>query len=208
MRIAFIGLGQMGGPMATNLLRAGHTLVVYDVRRDAAASHLAAGATWAMHPAAAAREADLTITSLPGPAQIEQVALGPVGILEGAAPGTVFIDASTSSPKLIRRIHATFAERGIHVLDAPVSGETRGAKQGTLQFMVGGAEEIYDRIRPVLLQMGDKVSHMGVIGSGAIAKLCHNALFHSANLALAEVFTLGVKAGVKPEKLLERAFRN
>jgi 3-hydroxyisobutyrate dehydrogenase len=131
------------------------------------------------------------------------VALGEGGILQGAAKDAVYADLSTSSPTLIRRIHKEFAEQGIHVLDAPVSGGPLGAERGTLQVMVGGDEAIFKRVEPALRGIGDKVSYVGDIGSGAIAKLCHNTLSYCASMAIAECFTLGVKAGVKPEKLLE-----
>jgi len=203
MRIGFIGVGTMGGPMALNLIKAGHELVVTDVRREAAEPHLAQGARWANSAAEAAQGAELILTSLPGPKQVEEVALGEGGVLQGAAQGAIYADLSTSSPTLIRRIHKEFAEHGIHVLDAPVSGGTRGAEQATLQVMVGGDEAIYERVRPALLAIGDKVSYIGDIGSGEIAKLVHNMVSYCASLALAEGFTLGVKAGVKPEKLLE-----
>jgi 3-hydroxyisobutyrate dehydrogenase-like beta-hydroxyacid dehydrogenase len=203
MRIAFIGLGNMGQHMAANLQKAGHELIVHDVRRSAAEKHLSNGATWANSAAEAAQGAELILTSLPGPKQVEEVALGEGGILQGAARGAVYADLSTSSPTLIRRIHAAFAEHGVYVLDAPVSGGPNGAKQATLQVMVGGDEAIYEQVRPAFLGIGDKVSYVGEIGSGEIAKLCHNTMSYCANLALAEVFTLGVKAGIKPEKLLE-----
>jgi 3-hydroxyisobutyrate dehydrogenase len=203
MRIAFIGLGNMGRHMAANLQKVGHDLTVYDARREAAEGHLANGATWANSAAEAAQGAELILTSLPGPKQVEEVALGEGGILQGAATGAVYADLSTSSPTLIRRIYEQFAEQGIHVLDAPVSGGPVGAERGTLQVMVGGDEEVYERVRPALLGIGDKVSYIGEIGAGAIAKLCHNTLSYCAAVAAAEVFTLGVKAGVKPEKLLE-----
>ena len=203
MLIAFIGLGNMGRHMAANLQKAGHDLIVHDVRPETAAGHLANGARWANSAAEAAQGAELILTSLPGPKQVEDVALGEGGILQGAAKGAVYTDLSTSSPTLIRRIHEAFSEHGIHVLDAPASGGTIGAERATLQVMVGGDEAIYRRIRPVLLAIGDKVSHMGEIGCGEIAKLCHNTMTYCANLALAEVFTLGVKAGVEPERLLE-----
>src|ERR687883_1566868 len=203
MRIAFIGLGNMGRRMAASRQRAGHDLIVHDVRREAAEAHLANGATWANSAAEAAQGAELILTSLPGPKQVEAVALGEGGILQGAAKGAVYADLSTSSPTLIRRIHDEFAQHGIHVLDAPVSGGPVGAERGTLQVMVGGDEEVYERVRPALLGIGDTVSYIGDIGSGEIAKLCHNTMSAIANVALAEVFTLGVKAGVKPEKLLE-----
>ena len=203
MRIAFIGLGTMGRHMAANLQTAGHELVVHDARREAADPHVASGARWANSAAEAAQGAELILTSLPGPKQVEEVALGEGGILQGAASGAVYADLSTSSPTLIRRIYAEFAGHGIHVLDAPVSGGPLGAERATLQVMVGGDEAVYERVRPALLGIGDKVSYIGEIGSGEIAKLCHNTMSYCANLALAEVFTLGVKAGVKPEKLLE-----
>src|SRR6059058_3840747 len=127
MLIAFIGLGNMGRHMAANLQKAGHDLIVHDVRPETAAGHLANGARWANTTAEAAQGAELILTSLPGPRQVEEVALGEGGILQGAARGAVFADLSTSSPTLIRRIHQEFAEHGVHVLDAPVSGGTRGA---------------------------------------------------------------------------------
>jgi 3-hydroxyisobutyrate dehydrogenase len=203
MRIAFIGLGTMGGPMALNLLSAGHDLVVHDTRRAAADEHLGRGARWADSPLDAAREAELILTSLPGPIEVEQVALGEQGVVHGARPDAVYADLSTSSPSLIRRIHGLFGERGIHVLDAPVSGGPIGAQRGTLQIMVGGDEPIFERAKPALEALGDKVSHIGEVGSGTVAKLVHNTISYCAGQAIAECFTLGVKAGVKPEKLLE-----
>lgn len=203
MRIAFIGLGNMGGPMALNLIKAGHALVVHDVRREAAAAHLQAGATWADSPKAAARGAELVLTSLPGPREVEAVALGPDGILEGAVAGTVYADLSTGSPTVMRRLHAAFKGKGVHVLDAPVSGGVWGAQRGTLQVMVGGDESIFNEVKGVLQGVGDKVGYMGPIGSGTIAKLVHNMISITVRQLVAEGFTLGVKAGVKPEALLE-----
>ena len=203
MRIGFIGLGTMGGPMASNLMKAGHSLVVNDVRRAAGDRFVEQGARWADSPAAAAREVELILTSLPGPKEVEQVALGEQGIIHGAGRDAVYADLSTSSPTLIRRIHGVFAERGIHVLDAPVSGGPHGAQRGTLQVMVGGDEAIFERARPAFEAIGENVTYIGDIGCGEIAKLVHNMVSYCAGLALAEGFTLGVKAGVKPEKLLE-----
>ena len=203
MRIGFIGLGRMGGPMALNLMKAGHTLVVHDTRREAPGPHLARGAEWAESPSVAARSAELILTSLPGPAEVEAVALGTDGILHGAGRGAIYADLSTSSPTLIRRIHARCEERGIHVLDAPVSGGVRGAGRGTLQVMVGGDEALFRQLKPVLEAIGDKVGYMGEIGSGTIAKLAHNMIGICARMVVAEAFTLGVKAGVRPEALLE-----
>jgi 3-hydroxyisobutyrate dehydrogenase len=203
MRIAFIGLGTMGGPMASNLQKAGHALVVHDTRRPAAEPHLEQGARWADSPLDCARDAELVLSSLPGPQQVEQVVLGEAGVVHGAAPGTIYADLSTSSPSLIRRIHEQFSERGVHVLDAPVSGGPLGAQQGTLQIMVGGDEDIFVRVKPALQAMGDKVTYVGQIGCGTIAKLVHNMISYCSLMAVAEGFTLGVKAGVEPNKLLE-----
>jgi len=203
MRIGFIGLGNMGGPMALNLMKAGHTLVVYDVRRESAKPHLDAGAKWADGAKAVAREGELILTSLPGPAEVEAVALGAGGILEGAQPGSVYADLSTNSPTVMRKIHAAFKEKGVHVLDSPVSGGAIGAKRGTLQVMVGGDEGIYNEVKGVLGAVGNNIGYMGAIGSGTIAKLVHNMISIVTRALIAEGFTLGVKAGVKPEALLE-----
>jgi 3-hydroxyisobutyrate dehydrogenase len=203
MRIGFIGLGNMGGPMALNLIKAGHTLVVHDVRREAAAPHLAAGAKWSDSPAAVARESELILTSLPGPREVEAVALGSNGIVHGAIAGTIYADLSTGSPTVMRKLYAAFKDRAVHVLDAPVSGGVWGAQRGSLQVMVGGDEAIYNEVKDVLKAVGDKVGYMGAIGSGTIAKLVHNMISIAARSLVAEGFTLGVKAGVKPEALLE-----
>jgi len=203
MRIGFIGLGNMGGPMALNLLKAGHTLVVNDIRREMAAPHLRQGATWADTPRAVAEQSELVFTSLPGPREVEAVVLGEQGIIEGAAPGTIYADLSTSSATLIRRIHGVFGQKGIHVLDAPVSGGASGARRGSLAVLVGGDEALYNQIKPVLDAIGDKVSYMGEIGCGTIAKLVHNMVSLCSRVAIAEGLTLGVKAGVSARALLE-----
>src|SRR5262249_20000227 len=136
MRIGFIGLGNMGGPMALNLIKAGHALIVHDVRREAAAPHLEKGATWADNPRALARARELILRSLPGRKEVEAVALGPDGIIHGAQPGSVYADLSTGSPTVMRRLHQAFKDKGIHLLDAPVSGGAIGAQRGSLQVMV------------------------------------------------------------------------
>jgi 3-hydroxyisobutyrate dehydrogenase len=201
MRIGFIGLGNMGGPMALNVMKAGHTMVVNDIRREMAAPHLRQGATWADTPKAVAEQSELIFTSLPGPREVEAVALGEHGIIEGAAPGSIYADLSTSSATLIRQIHGKFREKGVHVLDAPVSGGPIGAQQATLAVMVGGDRGLYQRVKPVLDVLGNKVTYVGEIGCGAIAKIVHNMIGICMQLVLAEGFTLGVKAGVEPEAL-------
>jgi 3-hydroxyisobutyrate dehydrogenase len=203
MKIGFIGLGNMGGPMALNLMKAGHTLVVHDVRRESAAPHLERGAKWAASPKDLARDSELVLTSLPGPPEVEAVALGPNGIIHGAVAGTIFADLSTNSPTTMRKLHAAFRDKGVHVLDAPVSGGVWGAQRGTLQLMVGGDEGVFREVKPVLQACGDKVGYMGPIGAGCIAKLVHNMIGIATRAIFAEGFTLGVKAGVKPEALLE-----
>jgi 3-hydroxyisobutyrate dehydrogenase-like beta-hydroxyacid dehydrogenase len=203
MRIGFIGLGNMGAPMALNLIKAGHSLAVHDIVRASAQPHVDAGATWAPSPRAAAEGAELILTSLPGPPEVDAVALGADGIVHGAARGAIYADLSTGSPVAIRRIHQTFAERGVHVLDAPVSGAVIGAKKGTLQLMVGGDEAIFEKIKPVLQAVGTNVNYMGDIGCGTIAKLVHNLIIIGSRMIVAEGFTLGIKAGVRPEAILQ-----
>jgi 3-hydroxyisobutyrate dehydrogenase len=201
MRVGFIGLGNMGGPMAKHILDAGHTLTVYDVRKEAAGTHLQGGARWAESPMAVAAASEIVFTSLPGPKEVEAVALGEGGILQGAASGTVYIDLSTNSPTLIRRICEVYKERNVQVLDAPVSGGPMGAQQATLAVMVGGERAVYDRVKAVLDAIGNKVSYVGAIGCGAIAKLVHNMIAICTQVVLAEGLSLGVKAGVDPEAL-------
>jgi len=203
MKVGFIGLGNMGGPMALNMIKAGHTLTVYDVRREAAEPHLAAGAQWAESAAAAAAQSEVVVTSLPGPKDVEAVALGEGGILSKLARGAVYADLSTNSPTVIRSLHATFKAKGIEMLDAPVSGGIVGARAGTLAVMVGGSKEAFERIKPVLDAIGDKVSYIGESGAGAVAKLVHNMIAICSTQLLAEAFTMGVKAGVAPEALLK-----
>ena len=198
MKVGFIGLGTMGAPMASNVLKGGYELVAYDIRRDAAAPHLAAGATWAATPRKVAEATEVVLTSLPGPAEVEAVALGDDGLLAGMGAGSVYFDLTTNSPALVRRIHAIFAAKGIHVLDAPVSGGPRGAKTRKLALWVGGDEKIFQRYKPVLDAIGDQAIHVGPIGAGSVAKLVHNCAGYTIQCALAEVFTLGVKAGVEP----------
>ena len=201
MRIGFIGLGNMGGPMASHIIAAGHAVTVYDVRREAAQPHLQNGAQWVDSPRAVAATSEITFTSLPGPQEVEAVALGEGGILQGAQPDSVYIDLSTSSPTLIRAIQAAYQEKKVHVLDAPVSGGPVGAQAATLAVMVGGDPTIYERVKPVLDAIGNKVSYVGGIGCGLIAKIVHNMVSNGFRALLAEGLTVGVKAGVAPEAL-------
>ena len=198
MKVGFIGLGTMGASMAYNCLQGGNEMVVHDIRRESATQHLEAGAVWADSPREVAEASEIVFTSLPGPTEVEAVGLGEDGILEGMSEGKVYFDLSTSTPTLIRRIHEQAAARGIQVLDAPVSGGPRGAASRNLAIWVGGDKEVFDRCKPVLDSIGDKAYYVGPIGCGAIAKLVHNCTGYIVQAALAEVFTMGVKAGVEP----------
>jgi len=201
--VGFIGLGNMGGGMSVNIQKAGYPMVVYDLREEAAKPLLEGGARLANSPAEVASLCDITLTSLPGPREVESVSTGPEGVLEGMKPGGIFIDLSTSRPTLIREIEPRFRQKGCHVLDAPVSGGKSGAASGNLAVMVGGEREIFDRVKPILDAFGDKVFYAGEIGAGSVAKLVHNMIGHGVRQAIAEGLTLGVKAGVEAEALWE-----
>jgi 3-hydroxyisobutyrate dehydrogenase len=189
--------------MASSVLEGGHELVVHDIRREAGKPHEAAGAKWADTPAQAADGADAVFTSLPGPPEVQEVALSAQGLLQGMRPGAVWFDLSTNSPVVVRRLHAMFAEKGIHMMDAPVSGGPRGAATRRLALWVGGDQAIFERYRPLLEAIGDQPAYIGPIGAGTVAKLVHNCAGYAIQTALAEVFTLGVKAGVEPLALFK-----
>ena len=198
MELGFIGLGTMGSSMALNIIRAGHHLTVNDINRNAAAPHLEAGAVWADSAQEVAEAGDIVFTSLPGPPEVEAVALGEHGILSGISPGKVYFDLSTNSPTLVRRLHDAFAARGAHVLDAPVSGGPQGARSGRLAIWVGGDKDVFEHCKPVLDAIGDQAFYVGAIGTGSVAKLVHNCTGYILQTALAETFSMGVKAGVEP----------
>jgi 3-hydroxyisobutyrate dehydrogenase-like beta-hydroxyacid dehydrogenase len=201
MRIGFIGLGMMGKGMAANLQKAGHELVVFDLSRAAAEPFLAKGAIWANSPKEVGAQSEVVFTSLPVPADVEQVALGPNGLIEGMRPDTAFFDMSTNSVAMVRKIHAAFAEKNLYMLDSPVSGGVSGAASGRMAIWVGGDEQICNRHKSVLDAMGDQAAYIGPIGAGTIAKLVHNCTSAVLAAALAEVFTMGTKAGLDPVDL-------
>ena len=201
--VGFIGLGNMGKGMAGNLQKAGYPMVVHDLREEVTKPFLERGARLASSPAEVARLCDVTFSSLPGPKEVDLVATGKEGVLEGIREGCVYVELSTSRPTLIRQIEPKFRQKGAHVLDAPVSGGKSGAATGNLAIMVGGDKEVFDRVKPVLDSFGDKVFYAGEIGAGSIAKLVHNMIGHSISLAIAEGLVLGVKAGVEPKALWE-----
>jgi 3-hydroxyisobutyrate dehydrogenase len=195
MRVGFIGLGTMGTHMALHVREAGHELFVNDVRREAAAPHLAAGAVWADGAREIGARAEVVFTSLPGPREVEAVAQD---LIESMQAGSAWFDLSTNSPTVVRKLHEQFAARDIALLDAPVSGGPRGAKSGKLALWIGGEREVFDHYRTVLDAIGDQVLYIGSIGAGSVAKLVHNCAGYAIQTALAEVFTMGVKAGVEP----------
>jgi len=196
--LGFIGLGTMGGRMAGNLQKAGFRLIVHDLHRQAASHHLAAGATWADTPRALAHAADVVLTSLPEPKDVEAVAGGPDGLLAGIKPGAAYFDLSTNAPSVVKTLHAAFAQKGAHLLDAPVSGGPAGAASRKLAIWVGGDKAVFDAHKDVLDAMGDKAAYIGPVGSATVAKLVHNMSSYAVVCALAETFAMGVKAGVEP----------
>ena len=203
MKIGFIGLGMMGAGMAANLQKGGHDLVVHDLTRQAASKHLTAGATWAESPKAVAEQCDLVFTSLPTPADVQKVGTGADGLIEGFRPGAAWFDLSTNAVDVVRALHGTFKEKGVDFLDAPVSGGPRGANSGKLAIWVSGDKAVFDKYQPALACMGDQAAYIGDIGAGSIAKLVHNATSAAVGVVLAEVFTMGIKAGVEPLDLFK-----
>jgi 3-hydroxyisobutyrate dehydrogenase len=196
--VGFVGLGTMGGRMVGNLQKAGFKLVVHDLHRQAASHHLNAGAIWAETPRALASQADVIFSSLPEPADVEAVALGPDGLVAGIKPGAAYFDLSTNAPSVVKKLHAAFAEKGAYMLDAPVSGGPAGAASRKLAIWVGGDEGAFKAHKTVLDAMGDKAAYIGAIGSATVAKLVHNMSGYAVVCALAETFAMGVKAGVEP----------
>ncbi|MQF86938.1 MAG: NAD(P)-dependent oxidoreductase [SAR202 cluster bacterium] len=203
MQIGFIGLGNMGGPIAMNLIKAGHNLVVHDINPNSALPHQKAGASWANTPKDVAAQTDLIFTSLPGPKEVEAVANGPDGILEGIKQDAIYIDASTNSPTVVKRISEKIISSGASMLDAPVSGGPVGAEAGTLAIIVGGNESTFKKVKPILETIGTGVTYVGEIGSGTIAKLVHNATSFAARIAVQEGMVLAVKSGVSPSNMLK-----
>jgi 3-hydroxyisobutyrate dehydrogenase len=196
MRIGFIGLGAMGGPIAANLQRAGHAVAAYDVRKVAGFDQKGSAAE-------AAAGCEVLFSSLPGPAEVQSIV---PQVRSSLGKGAAWFDLSTNSPDVVRKIHADLAKEGVQVLDAPVSGGPKGAQSGKLAIWVGGDAATYEKFHPVLKSIGDQPLYVGPIGAGSVAKLAHNCASFSVQTALAEIFTLGVKAGVEPVALL-RALR-
>jgi len=203
MRVGFIGLGNMGGPLAGFVLKAGFSLVVHDIRREAAAALLAGGATWAESSRDVAAACDVICVCVPGPPEMQAVTLGAGGLLESVKSGAVVIDHTTNAPAVVRDVGAAMSARGAHLLDAPLDGGREGALEGQLTLFVGGDEAILRRVKPVLDTFSRSVVWVGELGAGSITKIVHNALAMSIDLLLAECLTLGAKAGVAVPRLVE-----
>ena len=203
MKVGFIGLGTMGARIAMNAIKGGHELTVHDMSSQVAKPLLDAGAGWAETPAALADGVDVIMMSLPGPKEFEAVTLGPDGLIETVQAGQAILDLTTNSPTVVRRVAARFAEKGVHLLDAPVSGGPTGAQSGKMAVWVGGDQATYERCLPVIESVSDAPAYIGEVGSGSIAKLVHNLSGYLLHTALAETFTMGVKAGLDAESLWE-----
>lgn len=201
--IGFIGVGVMGEGMARNLLNKAFPLVVFDVRRHAVAAFERDGARAASTPAEAASQAEVVVTSLPMPAISEQVYLGPNGVLEGAKPNSVLIEASTIPASLARTVAAAAEAKGCFYLDAPVSGGEPRSRSGELAIMIGGDRAAFDRVRPVFDAIGTSISYVGGPGMGSVFKILNNALTHANLAAICEVLAIGARAGADPQLLFD-----
>ncbi|SAK73051.1 3-hydroxyisobutyrate dehydrogenase [Caballeronia temeraria] len=201
MRIGFIGLGHMGGPMAANLLKAGHAVTAFDLVPAALDAAKAAGATLAASPRAAAEGAEVVITMLPAAQHVKAVYLNDDGVLAGVAKGVPVVDSSTIDPATAKLIGEAAAKQGNPFADAPVSGGVVGAQAGTLTFMVGADEALFETLRPVLSGMGKNMVRCGETGTGQIAKICNNLLLGISMIGVAEAMKLGETLGIDPAKL-------
>lgn len=201
--IGYIGLGLMGKPMAGNILKAGFPLVVHNRSRTAVEELVALGAKAADSPAEVAEQVDMVFTNLPDSPDVELVALGEDGIIEGAHEGLIFVDNSTIKPATARHIAESLREKGVLCLDAPVSGGDIGAKKGTLAIMVGGPEKAIARVMPVFETIGKTITHVGDVGAGQIAKAANQVMVAAQMVAMGELLMLARKSGADPEKVIE-----
>ena len=202
-RIGFIGLGNMGGPLARNLLKAGHHVKAFDLQPALTSKAVEAGASAASSPAEAAREVEAVVTMLPAGQHVRTVYLGEGRVLESAAPGTLLIDSSTIDVETARAVGAAAAAAGRPMVDAPVSGGTAGAEAATLTFMVGGPEVAFASARPILEAMGKTIVHAGGSGNGQAAKICNNMILGISMIAVGEAFILAEKLGLDHQKLFD-----
>ena len=201
MNIACIGLGNMGAPMARNLLKAGHSLNLFDLNQSILAELAALGGHISTSPREAAQGTELVITMLPAAAHVRSVWLGEDGVLAGIGAGVPAVDCSTIDPQTARDVAAAAAKQGVQMADAPVSGGTGGAQAGTLTFMVGAPQALFDTLHPVLEQMGRNIVHCGDVGTGQVAKICNNLLLGISMVGVSEAMALGAALGIDSEVL-------
>lgn len=201
MKIAFIGLGNMGSPMARNLLKAGHALIVYDLNQRVVQLMVDAGAMAANSPGDAVKDVDYVVTMLPTAAHVRGVLSGLEGILANVSPGAMIIDSSTIDPASAREFASLAAAQGNLFVDAPVSGGTGGAAAGTLTFMVGGDGAAFVKVGPILAAMGKNIVHCGEVGTGQVAKICNNLVLGITMAGVSEAMSLGVALGIDPKTL-------
>lgn len=203
MKVSFIGMGTMGSPMAQNVLKAGHDVTVHNRTREKEQTLAQAGAQRAASPQEAAGRADVVITCVSDTPDVESIILGDNGVIHGAQPGTIVVDMSTISPIATRRIAEKLAQKGIKMLDAPVSGGSEGAQKATLTIMVGGEAADVDKVMPVFEAMGKTITHVGSIGAGQITKAINQIIISGTYLTLAEGLALGMKAGLDMPKIVQ-----
>ena len=201
LKIGFIGTGTMGVGMALNLLKAGYALVAYDLHKANHQELATAGVTWMDSVADVGRACDVVFTSLPGPREVQEVGLGAGGLIGAMRTGSAWFDLSTNSTTVVREISRQFADKGIKMLDAPVSGGPGGARSGKLALYIGGDRATFERLKPLLDAMGDRVIFVGEIGAGSTAKIVHNLIALTTRMAVAEGMSLGIKAGLDPVEL-------
>ena len=201
MKVGFIGVWFMGKHMARHIIEGGHELTIYDISETAAKDLVDLGAKWANSPSIVATNSEVIFTSLPTPQDVEQVVIGEGGLLDGAIEGTTFFDLSTTDHETRTRISESTSQKGVPLLDAPVSGGTTGAEEGTLCVMVGGDKSKYDKYKSVLDLIGTQVVYCGNLGAGAVCKIVNNLIGMTLGVVLSEAFSLGVKAGVAPMTL-------
>jgi 3-hydroxyisobutyrate dehydrogenase-like beta-hydroxyacid dehydrogenase len=199
--IGFVGLGTIGGAIAGNIRKAGYPMMVRDILPEATQPLIDGGAQPAESPAEVARHCPVVFTSLPGPGEVEEVALGPGGFLQGVHDGSVYVDLSSSSPNLIRRIQAEFRLRGAEVMDAPLIVGKDGVANRNLQVLASGTLGAYEKVKSLLETFGDTVVYTGELGTGTVIKLAHNLVRRGIGLAIGEGIVLGAKAGVEPQRL-------
>lgn len=202
-RIGFIGLGNMGGPMAANLVKAGHAVNGFDVMPDAVKRLAGAGGTAAKSAADAAADAEVIVTMLPAGAHVREIYLGDKGLIARAKPGTLLIDSSTIDVESARAVASAAQAKNLLMVDAPVSGGVGGAQSGTLTFMVGGSDEAFAQAKPFLDAMGKTIVHAGGPGNGQAAKICNNMILGISMIGVSEAFVLGEKLGLDPQKLFD-----